>query len=91
MERRLKLIAKKSLRYAGKSFVPGDEFEASAKDARILKAIRKADDAVAADTVTPDEPVELTKTVRPDKYRTRRMKASNAFSSDDRGDPADKE
>lgn len=45
MERRLKLVALKPLRYAGKSLLSGDEFEASAKDARLLKAIRKAADA----------------------------------------------
>lgn len=43
----MKLIAKKPLRYAGRSLVSGDEFEALAKDARLLKAIGKAADAPA--------------------------------------------
>lgn len=41
----MKLIAIKPLRYAGRSLLPDEEFEASAKDARLLKAIGKAADA----------------------------------------------
>jgi hypothetical protein len=47
----LKLIAQKPLRYAGVSLNVGDEFEASAKDAKVLKLIRKA-------TAAPVAPVE---------------------------------
>lgn len=39
MERRLELIAKKSLRYAGQSIEVGDNFEASEKDTRLLRAV----------------------------------------------------
>ncbi|MGY6251604.1 DUF7210 family protein [Bosea thiooxidans] len=41
----MKLIATKPLLYAGQSLNVGDEFEASEKDAKLLKAIRKAEDA----------------------------------------------
>jgi hypothetical protein len=34
------------MRYAGRPLLVGDEFEASAKDARLLKAIGKAEDAL---------------------------------------------
>ncbi len=36
------LVATKKLRYDGKELVPGNEFEASEKDAMILRAIDKA-------------------------------------------------
>ena len=42
------LVATKPLLYAGQSLNVGDEFEASEKDAKILKAIRKAEDAPEA-------------------------------------------
>lgn len=44
-EIRLKLIALKPLLYAGKSLLADDAFEASDRDARLLKAIGKAADA----------------------------------------------
>jgi hypothetical protein len=53
----LKLIAKKSLRYAGRSLVAGDDFEASAKYARLLKAIGKAGDAPPVEPA-PEAPAE---------------------------------
>lgn len=84
----MELIAKKSLRYAGRSLVEGDKFEASAKDARLLKAIGKAADA----------PVEMThedagtgydagaagheRQGRKGNYRTRRLKASDVGNED---------
>ena len=43
----MKLIATKSMRFAGQSLNPGDSFEASERNARLLKAIGKADDAPA--------------------------------------------
>ena len=39
---KVKLVAKAKLRYASRSMVAGDEFEATARDARILQAMRKA-------------------------------------------------
>lgn len=72
------LIAKKSLRYAGRSLVPGDKFEASAKDARLLKAIGKAVDAGEATPGEARKEVGI-EPIKPAKgaYRTRRMKAED--------------
>lgn len=39
------LVATRELRYAAKQYMTGDRFEASDKDARILKGIKKAKDA----------------------------------------------
>jgi hypothetical protein len=39
------LIAKKSMRYGGRRLAVGETFDAGKRDARILKAIGKADDA----------------------------------------------
>lgn len=44
----MKLIATKSMLFGGRSLNVGDEFEASDRNGRLLKAIRKAKD--------PDEP-----------------------------------
>lgn len=83
------LTAKKALRYAGRSLLAGDEFEATGKDARLLIAIGKA---VAAGEVTKNEaraeldlhPIEAP-TVEPasdptaapkGKYKTRRLTAN---------------
>lgn len=53
----MRLIAKKSLRYAGHRCEPGEAFEAIARDAKILCAIGKAE---PADEVTPvDVPAEI--------------------------------
>lgn len=53
----MKLIALKPFRYAGVSLQPDEEFEASGKDARLLKAIGKAADApvetVKAELINP--------------------------------------
>lgn len=43
----MKLIATKSMRFAGRSLKVGDEFEASDRNGRLLKAIQKAEDAAA--------------------------------------------
>lgn len=40
----VKMVATKSYRYGGRPLVDGDEFEASAKDARTLRAIGRAKD-----------------------------------------------
>lgn len=72
----MKIVAKKALRYAGRSLVPGDEFEASSKDARLLKAIGKAEEAEDRDE-TKTESLPDAK----GKYRTRRMKAGDIFSA----------
>ncbi len=41
----MKLIALKPMRYASRALVAGDEFEASERDGRLLKRIKKAGDA----------------------------------------------
>lgn len=46
----MKLIATKSMLFGGRSLNVGDEFEASDRNGRLLKAIRKAKD--------PDDPIE---------------------------------
>lgn len=72
----MELIAKKSLRYAGQSLEVGDKFEASEKDARLLKAVGRAgepeEDVPSVDVETPaaSAPVK-------NKYQTRRMKAAD--------------
>lgn len=43
----MKLIAKKSFSYGGKQLQPGEAFEATDKHGKLLKAIRKAEDADA--------------------------------------------
>lgn len=67
------LIAKKSMRYAGRSLEPGDTFEAySDRDARILQAIGKAETGTApTETATP--PVAAPKGRK--GYQRRDMKA----------------
>ncbi|WP_313666106.1 hypothetical protein [Shinella sp.] len=85
----MELIAKKSLRYAGRSLVEGDKFEASAKDARLLKAIGKAVDAPAemthedAHTGYDAGAAGHERQGRKGNYRTRRLKAADATSKDD--------
>ena len=61
----VKLIAIKEVRYAGVSRVPGTrtaEFDASEKDAKVLRAVKKAIDApakaVTAAAVAQPEPVK---------------------------------
>lgn len=68
------LVATKPLLYAGQSLNVGDEFEASEKDAKILKAIRRAEDApeVAVEAALVVEPVpdDKPKRGRPKKVAT---------------------
>lgn len=77
------LIAKKSLRYAGRSLVAGDKFEASAKDAKLLKAIGKAADAPVhathGDVGTAYDPGAhgYERQGRKSAYRTRQLKAAD--------------
>lgn len=52
----MKLIATKSMRFAGRSLKAGDEFEASDRNGRLLKAIQKAEDATAPAAEAPTEP-----------------------------------
>lgn len=60
-----KLIATKDLRYGGRSLVAGDPFDAaSERDARLLKAIRKAANAPEVD------PDDAAKAVQLDALRT---------------------
>jgi len=62
------IVTARELRYAGKTHLNGARFDASEKDARVLKAIGKADDAPpaptpvrkVAETVAPPAPVETT-------------------------------
>ncbi len=44
----MRLIAKKGLRYGGRDLNAGDEFDASTRDGKILKAIRKASEIQTA-------------------------------------------
>ena len=53
------LVASKPLRYGGRSLEVGDTFDASPRDARILKAIRKAADAPAEDIEAKEAAEEL--------------------------------
>jgi len=50
MGEKVPLVASLPFTYAGRSLKPGDRFEASAYDARILKAIKKAQDAPQPET-----------------------------------------
>jgi len=49
----MKLVALKGMRYAGRALVAGDEFEASDKDANLLRRIKKARDATTAPSARP--------------------------------------
>lgn len=51
----MKLVALKELRYAGTNYLPGASFEASDRDARLLKAVKKAGDPPPA----PEKPVHV--------------------------------
>lgn len=54
----MKLIAKRDLRYGGRDLKVGDEFEASTRDGKILRAIRKAEEK---QTAASDEVAEKPK------------------------------
>ncbi len=49
------MIATREVKYAGKTHLKGDELEASVKDAKVLRAAKKAIDAPP--DVQPDPPV----------------------------------
>lgn len=70
------LTATKALRYAGQSLEVGDKFEASDRDARLLKAVGRAADreeeAPSVDVETPVVPSPVK-----NKYQTRRIKAAD--------------
>lgn len=70
----MKLSATKSLRYAGKDLHVGDEFEATDRDGRVLKAIGKAADVVPAEAAPENEPPAAANRTG---YQTRRMKAKD--------------
>lgn len=71
----MELIAKKSLRYAGQSLEVGDKFEASEKDARLLKAVGRAGEPEEVPSVDVETPAA--RTPMKNKYQTRRMKAAD--------------
>lgn len=77
----MELIAKKSLRYAGQSLEVGDKFEASEKDARLLKAVGRAGEPEvtheAAGTAHDPHAGAHESHGRKGKYQTRRMKAAD--------------
>ncbi len=89
----MKLIATKSLRYAGRDLQAGDEFDASSdRDGRVLKAIRKATDApegvattsvpstIAPKPTPPKRAPKPRQTAKPNRggtYQTRRLKAGD--------------
>ena len=53
----MKLVCKKPMRYATRSLKAGDDFEATAQDARILLAIGRASmPGGFADELEPEEP-----------------------------------
>lgn len=81
------LTATKALRYAGRSLVAGDDFEASDKDARLLKAIGKAVDAAAATHEFAGMAFDPhasghERQGRKGNYRTRRLKAGDVGNED---------
>lgn len=71
----MKLIAARALTYGGRSFGPGEAFEASETHGKVLKAIRKATDAPAAAPEPPPAP-PAAEPPRPPRYPTRRMTAT---------------
>lgn len=50
-----RLVAKKPFRYASRALQPGEEFEASARDARLLKAVKRAEDFVEPEVLRDEE------------------------------------
>ena len=46
------LVATREVWYAGKTRLPGETFETNEKDGKLLKAIKKAEDASTAETMT---------------------------------------
>ncbi|OYU91861.1 MAG: hypothetical protein CFE29_03150 [Bradyrhizobiaceae bacterium PARB1] len=52
----MKLIATKAMLFGGRDLKVGDEFEANDRDARVLKAIRKAKDVAESAPEIPKQP-----------------------------------
>lgn len=50
-----KLIARKPFRYASRALRPGEEFEASERDARLLKAVKRAEDYVEPEALRDEQ------------------------------------
>lgn len=72
----MKLIATKPLLYAGQSLNVGDEFEASEKDAKLLKAIRKAEDAPVVYELVAPERDSMDDTHKPKRGRPKKVAAN---------------
>ncbi|MER2263509.1 hypothetical protein [Methylobacterium oxalidis] len=62
-------IATKAMRYGGRVLKPGDTFQASRRDARVLQAIGKAERAPQADPAPPVDPEEETKAAEIEQLR----------------------
>jgi hypothetical protein len=60
----MKLIAKKAMRYSTRSMRAGEEFEASAKDGKLLVLIGKATIAGADEVVSDEDPIAVEKPAR---------------------------
>lgn len=78
----MKLTATKALRYGGKNLINGDDFEATEKDARLLKAIGSATDAVEKALLTKSlkataDDTGDQKAPAKNEYQTRRLKAKD--------------
>lgn len=69
------LEATRTVRYGGKDRQPGDQFEASDKDAKILKAIGKAKDWEGPAKSVVDLPDEPKKTAPKPTVQPKAMKA----------------
>lgn len=70
------LVAKKDLRYASKDMRAGDTFDASEKDAQILKAVGHAEESPAAGDETTED--VLQKQRKPRTYRRRDLLAEGS-------------
>lgn len=65
----MKYVATKAMRYGGRSLAPGDEFDASGRDGRLLVAIGKA-------RLAPDAPVEADPPAKQSRaYKRRDLRA----------------
>lgn len=73
----MKLIATKNYSYNKRSMVAGDEFEASARDARILQAVGRAKPAAEPEPESEPEPEKPSEKPETKKYKTRRLKADD--------------
>lgn len=70
----MKLVAVKEFSYASKRLMRGQNFDASSRDARVLKAIGKAKDAPADEPVLADDsPAPPTFVAAAPTYQTRQL------------------